>query len=80
MDWSHKLPYQTQQTIAGFGMSVEQTVGILERGLTDTDNFFTAEQVGIGDPILSPDTLKALLLYYLQRLWVPVTKPTQPMV
>src|SRR5712664_2000688 len=49
-DWSHKLPWQTQQTVAEFGISIEQSVGTLERGLTDTADWLTCDPVGIGKP------------------------------
>lgn len=74
-DWSHKLPWQTQQTISEFGISIEQSVGTLERGLTDTDNWLTVDPVGIGDPVINPDIIAALLKYYLQRLWIPGDAP-----
>jgi hypothetical protein len=71
MDWSHKMPWQTQQTVAEFGISVEQSVGTLERGLTDTNDWLTVDGVGIGDPVINPDTIGLLLKYYLERLWIP---------
>lgn len=71
MDWSHKLPWQTTQTIAEFGISIEQSVGTLERGLTDTSDWLTAEGIGIGEPPIDPDTIALLLKYYLERLWTP---------
>jgi hypothetical protein len=74
-DWSHKLPWQTQQTIAEFGISIEQSVGTLERGLTDTPNWLTVDPVGIGDPLIDPDIIAALLKYYLDRLWIPGDAP-----
>lgn len=74
-NWDHKLPWQTQQTIAEFGISVEQSVGTLERGLTDTEDWLTCEGIGIGDPVIDPDTIAHLLKYYLQRLWVPGDAP-----
>jgi hypothetical protein len=74
-DWSHKLPWQTQQTVAEFGISVEQAVGALERGLTDTEDWLTVDPIGIGDPVIDPDTVAAFLKYYLQRLWVPGDAP-----
>lgn len=74
-DWGHKLPWQTRQTIAEFGISVEQSVGTLERGLTDTDDWMTCDPVGIGDPVMAPDTIANLLRYYLTRLWTPGDEP-----
>lgn len=74
-DWSHKLPWQTQQTIAEFGISVEQSVGTLERGLTDSEDWLTVDPIGIGDPVMDPDVIAALLKYYLQRLWIPGDAP-----
>lgn len=74
-DWSHKLPWQTQQTVAEFGISIEQATGTLERGLTDTDDWLTADAIGIGDPALDPDTIARLLKYYVQRLWIPGDAP-----
>lgn len=71
MDWSGKLPWQTQQTVSEFGMAIEQSVGILERGLTDTEDWLTVEPVAIGKPVIDPDTIAHLLKYYLQRLWIP---------
>lgn len=71
MDWSHKLPWQTTQTIAEFGISIEQSVGTLERGLTDTEDWLTVDGIGIGEPAIDPDTIGLLLKYYLQRLWQP---------
>jgi hypothetical protein len=75
MDWSHKLPWQTQQTVADFGISIEQATGTLERGLTDTEDWLTADAVGIGDPVMDPETIAHLLKYYLQRLWVAGDAP-----
>jgi hypothetical protein len=75
MDWSHKLPWQTMQTVAEFGISIEQSVGTLERGLTDTEDWLTCDAIGIGDPAMDADTIAALLKYYLQRLWVPGDAP-----
>lgn len=74
-DWSHKLPWQTQQTIAEFGISIEQSVGTLERGLTDTPNWLTVDPIGIGDPLIDPEIIAALLKYYLDRLWIPGDAP-----
>src|SRR5262245_52838993 len=74
-DWSHNLPWQTQQTVAEFGISVEQSVGTLERGLTDTEDWLTVDPVGIGDPVMDPDIIAKLLKYYLQRLWIPGDAP-----
>jgi hypothetical protein len=74
-DWSHKLPWQTQQTIAEFGISIEQSVGTLERGLTDTEDWLTVDPIGIGDPVIDPDIIGKLLKYYLMRLWVPGDAP-----
>src|ERR1051326_3292598 len=74
-DWSHKLPWQTQQTVADFGISIEQSTGTLERGLTDTEDWLTVDPVGIGDPAMDPDTIAHLLKYYLDRLWIPGDAP-----
>jgi hypothetical protein len=74
-DWSGKLPWQTTQTITAFGISIEQSVGTLERGLTDTEDWLTVDPIGIGDPVMDADTIAALLKYYLQRLWVPGDAP-----
>lgn len=71
MDWSHKLPWQTTQCVAEFGISIEQSVGTLERGLTDTEDWLTVDGIGIGDPVIDPDTIGALLKYYLQRIYQP---------
>jgi hypothetical protein len=75
MDWSHKLPWQTQQPITDFGISVEQTVGTLERGLTDTEDWLTVDPVGIGEPVLDADTVAALMKYHLMRIWQPGDVP-----
>ena len=74
-DWSHKLPWQTQQTVAEFGISIEQATGTLERGLTDTEDWLTADAVSIGDPAMDLETIAHLLKYYLLRLWVPGDAP-----
>lgn len=74
-DWSHKLPWQTQQTVAEFGISIEQATGTLERGLTDTEDWLTVDPVGIGDPVIDPTVIGAFLKYYLQRLWIPGDAP-----
>ena len=74
-DWSHKLPWQTQQTVSEFGISIEQSVGTLERGLTDTEDWLTVDPVGIGDPVMDPDVIAALMKYYLSRLWIPGDAP-----
>jgi hypothetical protein len=74
-DWSHKQPWQTQQTVAEFGISIEQSVGTLERGLTDTEDWLTCDAVGIGKPLMDPDTIALLLRHYLMRLWQPGDMP-----
>jgi hypothetical protein len=74
-DWSHKLPWQTQQTVSEFGISVEQAVGTLERGLTDSNDWLTVDPIGIGDPVIDPDIIGAFLKYYLDRIYVPGDVP-----
>lgn len=74
-DWSHKLPWQTTQCVSEFGISIEQSVGTLERGLTDSDDWLTVDGIGIGAPAIDPDTIGSLLKFYLQRLWLPGDLP-----
>src|SRR5262249_27388023 len=75
MDWSHKLPWQTQQAVSDFGISIEQSVGTLERGLTDAEDWLTVDPVGIGDPVIDPQVIAKFLQYYLLRLWIPGDAP-----
>ena len=74
-DWAHKLPWQTQQTVAEFGVSIEQAVGNLERGLTDAEDWLTVSPIGIGEPVIDGETIASLLKYYLDRLWIPGDAP-----
>jgi len=74
-DFSYKQDFQSRETTPGFPIAVEHIVGTFERALTDSDDWVSAESVGIGDPFIEPDLLKLTLQFYLQRLYTPGNHP-----
>jgi len=68
-DFSHKTDFQSQETTPDLPIAVEQLVGTFERALTDSDEWLDASNPGMGKNLIPPETLKALLLFYLERLY-----------
>jgi len=74
-DWSHKRPWQSRVFLPDFPVAVQQIVTTLKRGLTDSDDWLDAQPVGLGDPILTEDNIRHMLLFYLDRLYMPGNRP-----
>lgn len=74
-DWAHKADFQSQETTPTFPLAVEQIVGTFERALTDSDDWVSVDRVGLGSTFLPEETVRNLLMFYLERLFVPGDGP-----
>lgn len=74
-DWTHKRAWQSRLFLPEFAIAVRDIVSTLKRGLTDSDDWLTADPVGLGAPLLSEDAVRHLLLFYLDRLYMPGNRP-----
>jgi hypothetical protein len=74
-DFSEKQTWQSKETTPNFPIAVDQIVGTFERSLTDSDDWLNAEPPGVGKPLIEPDVVKNLLLFYLTHLWLPGNRP-----
>lgn len=73
-DWSHKASFQSQECTPSFPIAVEHIVGTFERALTDSDEWLTADNPGVGQDFLDPESIKGMTKFYLERLWTPGNK------
>lgn len=74
-DFSQKAEYQSRETTPAFPLAVDQIVGTFERSLTDSDDWLSVDQSGIGTPFLTADQVKRLIMFYLERLDAPGNQP-----
>jgi hypothetical protein len=74
-DFSQKAEYQSRETTPAFPLAVDQIVGTFERSLTDSDDWLSVDQAGIGDPFLTADQVKKLIMFYMERLDTPGNQP-----
>lgn len=74
-DFSHKADFQSQETLPDLPIAVEQLVGTFERALTDSDDWVEASNTGMGQAFMPPETARALLLFYMSRLYQPGDQP-----
>jgi hypothetical protein len=75
-DWSHKSKHQSKEVLPDFPIAVEQIVGTFERALTDSDDWLAVDPPGLGKSLMEPSIAQQLLMYHLQRLYVPGFKGT----
>lgn len=74
-DFSEKQEWQSRETTPNFPIAVDQIVGTFERSLTDSDDWLRVEPPGIGKPIMEPEIIEKLLIFFLSHLWVPGNRP-----
>jgi len=75
-DWGEKLDDQSQETLPDFPVSVDQQVATLQRATTDTDDWFTVDDVGWAQSLLAPQDCHGLMSLYLSNLWFPGDYPS----
>lgn len=74
-DFTHKQEWQSRETTPNFPIAVDQIVGSFERALTDSDDWLVADPPGIEKPVIDPDIIRRLMLFYMTRLWAPGNQP-----
>jgi hypothetical protein len=74
-DFQHKREWQSRLVRPDFSVAVQHITQTLKRGVTDSDDWMTCEPVGLGAPLLDPDSVRYALLFYLDRLYVPGDRP-----
>lgn len=74
-DWSHKRPWQSRIFLPNFAAGIRQNIATLKRGLTDSDDWLSVEYVGLGEGLLEEAQIRHLLLFYLDRLFIPGNRP-----
>lgn len=70
-DWSHKMKHQSKDFMPDFPMAMERISNFIAEPFTETNDWFDLNPIGLGDPVFDAATLRLLLMYYLNRLYLP---------
>ena len=81
-DFSHKQAFQSQEFMPDLPIAIEQICGVIERALTDFNDWYELSPVNISDfndstqaALLDPVVLQKFMSYFLDRLWQPGEQP-----
>ncbi|HEX7125911.1 MAG TPA: hypothetical protein VF406_09035, partial [Thermodesulfobacteriota bacterium] len=70
-NWAHKRKGQSTEFLPDFPIAIEQLAGLIAGAVIDFSDWVDVEPAGLGPALLDPESMRALLLHLLGRLYQP---------